>query len=110
MQLLIISLDYSKDFLEALAKLKEENIEAIVFPTTSLKHALLNNTVDAPPMFGFLSKIVEHDFKESHTVMILVNDEKLEKIKGIVREITSGLGKKGFMFTVPVSFWEGIAE
>ena len=39
---------------------------------------------------------------------MLVDEEKLEDAKRIVRGITKGLRKKGIMFALPVSFWEGL--
>jgi hypothetical protein len=109
MQLLVITLDNSKDFLRTLAKLKDHGMNGIVFPTMSLKHALLETKIDAAPIFGGLSKLVEHDFEASHTVLMLVHSDDIETVKNDVREITKGLGKKGIMFAMPVSFWEGIS-
>lgn len=110
MQLLIITLDKSEDFLRTLSALKEQDMNGIVFPTTSLKHALLSQTnVEDAPIFGSISKIVKHEFEASHTVLMLVRDEKIETAKQIVRDITKGLGhKNGIMFTLPVSYWEGL--
>lgn len=110
MQLLVITLDDSEEFLKTLSGLKKNGMNGIVLPTTSLKHALLNSTVDAAPIFGSLSKIVEHDYEATNSVLMLVSEEKLEEAKKIVRNITKGIGKKGVMFALPVSFWEGIVE
>lgn len=110
MNLLVITLDESDQFLRTLAGLKENGMNGIVIPTTSLKHALLNSKIDAAPIFGSISKLVENNFEPSNTVLMLVNDEELEEAKEIVRSITKGIGKKGIMFAVPVSFWEGLDD
>ena len=108
MQLLVITLDNSEEFLKTLSGLKDHGMNGIVIPTTSLKHALLHSTVDAAPIFGSISKLVEHDYELSHTVMMLVSKEKIEVAKNIVKGIVKEFGKKGIMFAVPLSFWEGI--
>ena len=91
MQLLVVTLDDSEEFLKTLSRLKEDGLNGIVIPTTSLKHAL-----------------VTQDYECNHTLLMLVDEEKLEDAKRIVRGITKGLRKKGIMFALPVSFWEGL--
>lgn len=110
MQLLVVTLDETEEFLQTLSKLKDDGLNGIVIPTTSLKHALMYNTVDAVPIFGSISKIVKHDFQSNHTLLMLVDEKKLEEAKKIVRDITKGLGKKGVMFALPVTFWEGLDD
>lgn len=108
MQLLIITLDDSEDFLRTLSDLKDHGMNGIVFPTTSLKHALLSSNIDAAPIFGSIGKLVKREYEASHTVLMLVDDENLDFARKTVREITHGLGRKGILFTVPVSSWEGL--
>lgn len=110
MQLLVITLDDSDEFLRTLADLKDHGMNGIVIPTTSLKHALLTSKVDAAPIFGSLSKLIENNFEPSNTVLMLVNDKELEEAKEIVRIKTKGISRKGVMFAVPVSFWEGLVD
>ena len=110
MQLLIVTLDDSEEFLKTLSQLKDHGMNGIVIPTTSLKHTLLTSKVDAAPIFGSLSKIVKQDYEASHTLLMIVSEEELEMTKTIVRKITKGLGRKGIMFALPVSFWEGLDE
>ena len=108
MQLLIITLDDCNEFLRAISDLKDHGMNGIVFPSTSLKHALLQSKIDDAPIFGGISKLVNNDLEASHTILILVHDEQIEKARQIVRKITKGLEKKGVMFALPVSFFEGI--
>ncbi len=110
MQLLVVNLDDSEEFLQTLSKLKDNGLNGIVIPTTSLKHALMHSHIDAVPIFGSISKIVKHDYQLNHTLLMLVSEEELENAKKIVRDITKGLGRKGVMFALPVSFWEGLEE
>lgn len=108
MNLLVITLDDSEEFLKSLSGLKDHGMNGIVIPTTSLKHALLHNTVDAAPIFGGVSKLMNQDYTLSHTCVMLIPDEKVEEAKQVVLGITKGLGRKGVMFALPVTFWEGI--
>ena len=62
MQLLVITIDDCDEFLATLEGLRAHGMNGIVFQSTSLKHALLNSNVDAPPIFGRVSKIMSHDF------------------------------------------------
>lgn len=56
MQLLVITIDDCDEFLATLEGLRAHGMNGIVFQSTSLKHALLNSNVDAPPIFGRVSK------------------------------------------------------
>ncbi len=108
MQLLVITIDNCDEFLDTLAGLKAHGMNGIVFQSTSLKHALLNSTVDAAPIFGSLSKVMSNDFESSHTAFLLLSDDQIEHAKRVVRRNTDGLGKKGVMFTLPITSYEGI--
>lgn len=108
MQLLVITIDDCDEFLATLEGLRAHGMNGIVFQSTSLKHALLNSNVDAPPICGRVSKIMSHDFESSHTAFLLLNDDQLEHAKRVIRRNTHGLGKKGVMFTLPVLSFEGI--
>ena len=72
MQLLVITIDDCDEFLATLEGLRAHGMNGIVFQSTSLKHALLNSNVDAPPIFGRVSKIMSHDFESSHTAFLLL--------------------------------------
>ena len=50
MQLLVITIDDCDEFLATLEGLRAHGMNGIVFQSTSLKHALLNSNVDAPPI------------------------------------------------------------
>ena len=73
--------DDMNEFLQTLSALKENGLNGIVLPSTSLKHALLESKVDAAPLFGSLSKIMQRDFEASHTLLMLVREEKIDEIK-----------------------------
>ncbi len=108
MELLVITLKDNEEFLRTLSGLKDHGMNGVVLPCTSLRHALLNNNVDAAPAFGGLSKVVDHHFDASHTVFMLINKEKLEEAKAVVHSIAKNLEGKGVMFSMPVTFFEGL--
>ena len=110
MQLLVITIDNCEEFIETLEGLKAHGMNGIVFQSTSLKDALLGSNVDAAPSFGSVSKIISHDFESSHTAFLVLDEDRIEHAKRVIRRNTKGLGKKGFMFTIPVGSYEGIDE
>lgn len=108
MQLFVLTLDDSEEFIRTLSELKDHGMNGVVMQSTSLKHALFTSNVDAVPIFGSLGAIMKHDYEASHTLFILIPDEKVEEAKEAVHRINKDLKKKGIMFSMPVSFWEGI--
>ncbi len=110
MQLLVITIDNSDEFIATLEGLKAHGMNGIVFPSTSLKNALLGSNIDAAPIFGRVSKVISHDFESSHTAFLVLNEDQVEHAKRVVSRNVGGLGKKGFMFTIPVGSYEGIDE
>ncbi len=110
MQLLVITIDNCDEFLATLEGLRAHGMNGIVFQSTSLKNALLESNIDAAPIFGRVSKVISHDFESSHTAFLVLDDDRIEHAKRVILRNTKGLGKKGFMFTIPVSSYEGIEE
>lgn len=39
---------------------------------------------------------------------MLVREEKIDEIKEIVHSVAKELSRKGIMFALPVTFWEGL--
>ena len=110
MQLLVITIDSSDEFMATLEGLKAHGMNGIVFPSTSLKNALLGSDIDAAPIFGRISKVISHDFESNHTAFLVLTEDQVEHAKRVIRRNTQGLGKKGMMFTIPVGSYEGIEE
>ena len=108
MQLLVITLDDCDEFLHTISVLKDHGMNGIVFQTTSLKHALLESRYEDAPIFGSLSKLLSNDLEASHTLFLLLKDEEVKDAIEVVRSSAHKLERKGVMFTLPVSFWEGI--
>lgn len=69
-----------------------------------------HETVEPPPIFGSLRKFINPDHEQNKTVLVILRDEQVEAARAIVNKVTGGLDKPGtgIIFTVPVSFVEGI--
>lgn len=109
MQLLVITIDDCDEFLATLEGLRAHGMNGIVFQSTSLKHALLNSNVDAPPIFGRVSKIMSHDFESSHTAFLLLTDDQLEHRQSALSAATrTDWAKKASCSRCPCISFEGI--
>lgn len=63
-------------------------------------------------IFGGLRSVLSNKRPYNKTLLMVLDDEKLEKAKGIVREVISDIDKinTGIMFTVKVSDVEGLTK
>ena len=90
-----------------LKKLSENNFHGSVMPTLSIKKALLTSNVE--PMFGGISKVVEYDHSPRPMVFVVVkHDEEVKTLARLINEATGGIKDKGFMYSLPIDFLEGI--
>ena len=91
-----------------LKKLSENNFHGSVMPTLSIKKALTSN-VEPVPMFGGISKVVEYDHSPRPMVFVVVkHDEEVKTLARLINEATGGIKDKGFMYSLPIDFLEGI--
>ncbi len=92
-----------------LKKLSENNYHGTVMPTLSIRRALLSNNVEPVPMFGGISKVIEYDHSPRPMIFVVVkNDEEVKKLAAIINETIGGIKNKGFMYSLPIDFLEGI--
>ncbi len=111
MQLLVIVLNKIEYLESLLEKLCEENIsDATVLDSMGMANSLSN--LDG---LGFLSALrspLNPDDRESKTIFMVVEEEKIPEVSRVVNEITGGLSNPdtGIMFAVPVSYTEGIGN
>lgn len=91
---------------ETLQQLKEEGFNATVMSTESLRHA-----VDYYPgehHFINLRQIENHEMLESVLCVFVVDEEKLEHLKEVIRNYTSNFKDiKGFMYSRSIDDYEG---
>lgn len=108
MHLLVVNLKDRDEFHHVLHELNKEGLNGIVFASLSLHDVMHSDSVEAVPVFGFLSKITHRSFDTGHTLMMLVEPERMEVAKTTVRDIVKDLTHKGVMFSIPVDYYEGL--
>lgn len=93
-----------------LRKLADAHYHGTVFHSTSIKHELLNS-IEPAPEFGYLSKLTSFEPANKPTLFVLVkNDQEVEELRDIIVKVTGGIKGKGFIFTMPVEYVEGLEE
>ena len=84
---------------------------ATVLESTGMMKVLADEDYDQP-IFGSLRRILNPERKGSKTLFIVLRDEQLPLVRGIVDEVTGGLDKPdtGIAFSVPTVYVEGLAK
>ncbi len=108
MHLLVINLKNESEFKHVIHEINAEGLNGIVLPSVSVHNAMHEDSLEAVPVFGFLTKISRRHFDSGHTLMMLVEPEKMEQVKETVRNIVKDLTHKGVMFSIPVDYYEGL--
>lgn len=108
MHLLVINLKNESEFKHVLNEINAEGLNGIVLPSVSVHNAMHEDSLEAVPVFGFLTKISRRHFDSGHTLMMLVEPDNMEFVKAKVREIVKDLTHKGVMFSIPVDYYEGL--
>ncbi|MBQ8292346.1 MAG: hypothetical protein IJX78_00910 [Bacilli bacterium] len=93
-----------------LKKLAEAHFHGTVLHSTSIKHELLNS-IEPAPEFGSLSKLTSYEPSNKPTLFVVVkDDQEVEELRSIINKVTGGIKGKGFMFTMPVNYVEGLED
>ncbi|MBO5776655.1 MAG: hypothetical protein J6V83_00595 [Clostridia bacterium] len=108
MHLLVVNLKDREEFRHVLKELNNEGLNGIVFASHSLHDVMHADSIESVPVFGILSKITHRSFDTGHTLMMLVEPDRMEVAKNTVRDIVKDLTHKGVMFSVPVDYFEGL--
>lgn len=110
MKLFVIVLVDGQYMSKILKQLSANNFHGTVMPTLSIRKALLSsNNVEPVPMFGGISKVVEYDHSPRPMIFVVVkHDEEVTKLSKLVNETTGGIKDKGFMYSLPIDYLEGI--
>lgn len=109
MQLFVTVLVKGEYMPKILKKLSDNNFHGSVLTTMSIKDALLNSNIDEGPVFGGISRVVNYTQDSRPMLFIVVKDDEEVKTLGrLVNEATNGIADKGFMYSIPVNFAEGI--
>ena len=92
--------------METLEALKTAGFNATVMSSESLRHAL--DYYPGEHTFINLRHIEEKDIMESVLCVFLVENERLDVLKQLIRERTNGFKDiKGFMYSRPIDDYEG---
>ena len=92
--------------LETLEAIKAKGFNATVMSSESLRHAL--DYYPGEHTFINLRHIEERESMESILCVFLVEQERLEELKQVIRESTNNFKNiKGFMYSRPIDDYEG---
>ena len=111
MQLFVLILNTTECLPKLLGEFLSAGIKgATIYDSMGEVQYICHETVEPPPIFGSLRKFINPDHEQNKTVLVILRDEQVEAARAIVNKVTGGLDKPGtgIIFTVPVSFVEGI--
>ena len=111
MQLFVLILNKTECLPKLLGEFLSAGIKgATIYDSMGEVQYIVHETVEPPPIFGSLRKFINPDHEQNKTVLVILRDEQVEAARAIVNKVTGGLDKPGtgIIFTVPVSFVEGI--
>lgn len=109
MQLFIAVLTDGAYVPEILRKLSDNNFHGSVTQTKSIRHAFMDS-VEPEPYFGGLNKVMNTEEEVSRPMIFVVvkNDEEVKTLASLVREAIGGAKNKGFVYSLPINFLEGL--
>lgn len=111
MQLFIAVLTEGHYASTILKKFSDNNYHGSVLATQSIRHALMDS-VEPLPYFGGFSKLVDSHEEYSRPMVFVVvkNDEEVKILSKLVNEAIDGIKEKGFIYSLPISYLEGLDD
>lgn len=87
-------------------------IGGTIFDSKGMAKYLYSEHPEDLPIFGSLYMLVNDSRPTNKTIFMLLTKERLEIAKSVVKETIGDLNKEniGIMFTVPVSYVEGLTK
>ncbi len=109
MQLFIVVLTEDQYVLPLLKTYSANNYHGSVLSTKSIHHALMDS-IEPEPYFGGISKMIDPELEISRPMIFVVvkKDEEVKQLAKITNEALDGIKEKGFMYSLPISFLEGL--
>jgi len=104
--LLVIIIKNNERAYRLFERLNSLQIKGTVLPSTGLNHALMESNINQPPVFGGSRYLVEQEYESNSTVLIVIDQAKLELARSTIKEVTDNLND-AFMFAVPLDHYEG---
>ena len=111
MKLYVLILNKTECMPKLISTLMKEGIHgATIYDSMGSVQYVGHDMTEPPSIFGSLRQYFHPEHASNKTVFIVVEDEKVAKIKKIVNDVTGGLSKPdiGISFTMPVDDVEGI--
>ena len=109
-ELLVLILNKTECLKDILSSFMENGIKgATILDSQGMAHNLYE--YNELRFMGSLRMLLDPEHKESKTVLLVIEKEKVQLVSKIVNEITGGLDKPdtGIIFTLPVNYVEGTA-
>lgn len=110
MQLLVTVINKTEKLDDLLGELVDQGFTgATILSSTGMMRALAKN-IENYPIFGTLRFLNDNDREESNTVFMVLRDEQVDTVKGIIRKTLGDLSQpdSAILFTLPVLSTEGI--
>ena len=105
--LLFVVLENKSETQDLIHVLAKEGFNGTILSSTSVHNYILDEEEDTPSFFS-LTHISENKFVHNTTLYFILDDEKINKVQEIIREITGNFKKvKGGMFKTPIESFEG---
>ncbi len=96
--LLFVVLENKSETQEVIHELSKRGFNGTILSSTSVHNFMLDEEEDVPSFFS-LAHLGENKFVHNTTLYFILEDEKLEEVQQIIREITGNFTKvKGGMF------------
>lgn len=110
MKLMLMVLNKVEKLEDFLERLMEEGISgATILSSTGMARELAKRSNDYP-IFASIRFLVDLDQQESKTIFMVLQDEQVETVRKVVREIIGDLSEPdtAILFTLPVLTAEGV--
>ena len=113
MQLLIVILKKMEYINELIRELAKHGVKGgTILDGTGMAESLVNMEEDLP-MFGMLRRVLSDEVREkSHVMLFVLKDEQVIESREIIKKVIGDLNKPntGIMFSVPITYVEGLGE
>ena len=111
MQLFIIVLTEGEHVPQVMKELYNNNYHGSVLSTKSIHNAFMDS-VEPEPYFGGFSKMVDtvNIINRPMIFVVVKEDSEIKILSKIVNKSLDGIKGKGFMYSMPISFMEGLDD
>lgn len=105
-RIVYLVLKSSLESVHTLEEIRKDGYNATIMTTESLRHAI--DEIPEERYFFTLRQVEKVTSNESILCLFIVDEDKLEHLKEVVRKNTENFKKiKGFMFSRPIDDYEG---